>query len=82
MGHVSALEQSRISASNVSTTEGFPMTGELSRDEIVSLAEAYSQRLLGVTADEAFAMLDRRDLEGTMAEGSLGSLHWLLSLAR
>lgn len=52
--------------------------GEMTRDELVVLAETTARELLGVSADDAFAMLDRGDLDGTVAGGSLQSLRWLI----
>jgi hypothetical protein len=52
--------------------------GGMTREDIEALAEQTAQELLGVSADEAFAMLDRGELDGTLAGGSLSSLRWLL----
>jgi hypothetical protein len=56
-----------------------PSRGKLTREEVEELAEATAQALLGVPAEEAFAMLDRGELEGTHAASALTSLRWLLS---
>jgi hypothetical protein len=52
--------------------------GELTRDELVALAEVTARELLGVSADDAFEMLDRGELDGTVAGDSLRSLRWLI----
>jgi hypothetical protein len=53
--------------------------GHMSREELITLTETSARELLGVSADEAFAMLDRGELEGTLAGDSLQSLRWLLA---
>jgi hypothetical protein len=51
----------------------------MSQTEIMDLAELTAREMLGVSRDEAFAMLDRGELEGTLAGGSLQSFRWLLA---
>jgi hypothetical protein len=56
-----------------------PDRGELSREDLEMVAEATSQKLLGVSAQEAFAMLERGELDGTLAGSALQSLRFLLA---
>jgi hypothetical protein len=56
-----------------------PERGELSEAEVVALSEETAHDLLGVSADEAFAMLDRGELDGTLAGSALRSLRFLLA---
>ena len=51
---------------------------ELTLAEAKQLAEQTAHELLGVSADEAFAMLDRGELRGQAAEPSLRALRWLI----
>ena len=53
--------------------------GKMSREELQEITEATAQQLLGVSAEAAYAMLDRGELEGSLAEGTLVSLRWLLA---
>ena len=55
--------------------------GELSRSELEALADRSAQELLGVSADDAFSMLDRGDLDGKAAEWHLLALRRLLDAA-
>jgi len=51
----------------------------MSRDDVEQMAEATARDLLGVSADEAFAMLDRGELDGTLASSALRSMRFLLA---
>lgn len=51
----------------------------MSREEILDLAERTAREMLDVSREDAFAMLDRGELEGTVAGGSLRSIRWLLA---
>lgn len=68
----------------ISTAESAPLSskvaerGELTRAEILELADLTARELLGVSADEAFSMLERGELDGKAVEGPLRSLLWLL----
>jgi hypothetical protein len=53
--------------------------GQLSPEEVSALIEVTARELLGVSADDAFAKLDRGELDGTLAGGTLESLRWLLA---
>lgn len=55
-----------------------PIDFILSRDQILELATKSAKSMLGVSREEAFAMLDRGDLNGTMAEVELKMLRHLL----
>jgi hypothetical protein len=55
--------------------------GELSHADVEALADQTAQELLGVTAADAFAMLDRGELEGTAVEWPLLALRRLLQAA-
>jgi hypothetical protein len=57
----------------------FVERGELSQAELEALAEHTAHELLGVSADEAFAMVDRGELDGKAAEWPLLALRHLLS---
>lgn len=50
----------------------------MSREDVVVLAERTARELLGVSVEEAFAMLDSGELEGTPAESSLRALRHLI----
>lgn len=54
-----------------------PATAE-GADEIRAVAEAEAQAWLGVSFDQALRMLDRGDLDGTVAEDEFRSLRRLL----
>ena len=56
-----------------------PERGQMTQQELVALADATAHSLLGVSAAEAFAKLERGELEGTLAGSSLTSLCWLLA---
>jgi hypothetical protein len=56
-----------------------PERGQVSPDDVQALAEQTAQQLLGVSAAEAFAMLDRGELDGTLAGSALSSLRFLLA---
>ena len=63
------------------TTDGSAsaeMEGELTLEQLRTLAERTARELLGVSAEDAFAMLDQGELDGTLAGGTLTSLRWLL----
>lgn len=53
----------------------------LSREQLLQVAEDDARRLLGVSAAEAYAMIDARDprIIGTIAETELKGLRWLLA---
>jgi hypothetical protein len=53
--------------------------GVLSADELDVLAERTAQELLGVSAAEAFAMLDRGELAGTVAESALEGIRFVMA---
>jgi hypothetical protein len=55
--------------------------GELSHADLEALAEHTARELLGVSADEAFAMLDRGELDGKAAEWPLLALRRMLQAA-
>jgi hypothetical protein len=55
-----------------------PGSGRVTKTDVEALAEQTAQELLGVSAEEAFAMLDSGELEGTLAGGALRSLRFLL----
>ncbi|MCC7380269.1 MAG: hypothetical protein IT384_00455 [Deltaproteobacteria bacterium] len=52
----------------------------LSRDQLMQVAEDDAQRMLGVSAEEAWRLIDNRDpkVVGTIAETELKGLRWLL----
>jgi len=52
-------------------------SGELTVEQIDAIAEATAHELLRVSLEEAYAMLDRGDLDGTVAGDSLRSLRHL-----
>ena len=56
-------------------------THELARTDLEALADRTAHELLGVSADEAFGMLDRGDLDGKAAEWHLLALRRLLNAA-
>jgi hypothetical protein len=56
-----------------------PDRGRMTQDEVAALAEATAQKLLGVSTSEAFAMLERGELDGTFAESVMRSLKFLLN---
>ncbi len=51
--------------------------GEVTRAELEALLDATARDLLGVPVREALAMLDRGELDGTLAGSALRSLRWL-----
>ncbi len=55
-------------------------TNLLSRTQLLQVAEDDAQRLLGVSAEEAWQLIDKRDPKvlGTIAEIELKNLRWLL----
>jgi hypothetical protein len=53
--------------------------GKVTHDDLQALAEASAQELLGISAHEAFALIDRGELEGTLAGDTLRSLRWLIA---
>jgi hypothetical protein len=56
----------------------FAERGELSQPDLHALADYTAQELLGVSAADAFAMLDRGDLEGKAAEWPLLAIQRLI----
>jgi hypothetical protein len=76
---MSTIAERIVQAQPDNATSEVTLRGELSRAEIEELAETSAQQLLGVSSAEAFAMLDSGVLDGTLAEGTLRSLQWLLS---
>jgi len=56
--------------------------GELSRPDLEALADRSAHELLGVSADDAFCMLDRGELDGKAAEWHLLALRRLLDASR
>lgn len=67
-----------IAHNEVNGQPRFMERGELTKADVVALADHSAQELLGVTADEAFAMLDRGELDGKAAEWPLLALRRLL----
>lgn len=57
----------------------FMERGELSKDELNELAEYTARQLLGVSAADAFAMLDKGGLDGKAVESPLRALRRLLN---
>jgi hypothetical protein len=51
----------------------------VSRSDLEALAEHTARELLSMSADEAFAMLDRGALSGEAVEGTLRGLRRLLA---
>ena len=58
---------------------GHPDSGKMSHEQVEALAETTARELLGVSAFEAFATLDRGELDGTFAASALRSLRFLLA---
>lgn len=56
----------------------FAASGERSVEEFALIAERTAHDLLGVSAEKAFQMLDRGELEGTLAESALEGLRYVL----
>lgn len=54
----------------------------LSVAELEALGERIARDLVGVSRDEAFRMLERGDLRGTLAEPELTMVHSMLGLER
>ncbi len=52
---------------------------ELTHDELLGLAGAEAEGILGVPLEEAFEMLDRGDLHGTAAEAEFSMLRHLIA---
>jgi len=50
---------------------------DLAGTDIAALAEQEAQRHLGISAEDAYAMLDRGELEGTIAASELVMLRSL-----
>jgi hypothetical protein len=61
------------------TQRPVPERGRVSSADVQEVAEATARELLGVSAEEAFEMLDRGELEGTVAGSALASLRFLLA---
>ena len=59
-------------------SDGLAQRGPLSGEEIAILAERTARDLVGVSLEEALAMLDRGELRGSMAESALRSVRVLL----
>lgn len=57
----------------------FAGSGERSLEELALIAERTAQDLLGVPAEKAFRMLDRGELDGTLAESALEGLRYILA---
>jgi hypothetical protein len=78
---MSTIAERHVTASPRTTSStGLPENGgEFTRAQLQELAEATAREMLGVSAETAFAMLERGELEGSLAGGSLGSIRWLLS---
>jgi hypothetical protein len=55
--------------------------GELAKTDLEALAERTARELLGVSAVDAFSMLDRGDLDGKAAEWHLRALERLIDAA-
>lgn len=51
---------------------------ELTREQVLQRAERLARDILGVTAEEAYARLDRGELRGTIIEAELWSFRFLL----
>lgn len=51
---------------------------ELTRDGVIALAEKEAQELLGVSADEAFCLLDSGKLGSSLVESEFRALRALL----
>lgn len=62
-------------------TPRYAERGELSHADLEALADHTAHELLGLSADEAFAMLERGELDGKAAEWSLLALRRLLRAA-
>ena len=60
----------------------FMERGELSKPDLEKLADYSAHELLGVSAEDAFAMLERGELDGKAAEWPLLALKRLLVAAR
>lgn len=54
-----------------------PRIQNLSTRELAALASHESQKMLGVSAKKAYAMLDKGELRGTVAEAELRMLRFL-----
>jgi hypothetical protein len=52
---------------------------DLTAAEAAALAEEGAHEILGVSAEEAFAMLERGELDGTVAEAEISMLRSLVS---
>jgi hypothetical protein len=73
-----ATVHNQIVSTNGNGSRSLSDRGPISPDEVVALIDATASELLGVSGHEACAMLDRGELDGTLAGGSLRSLRWLL----
>jgi hypothetical protein len=62
---------------NGSTSNGD--SGALTQRQAEDLAEREAQDLLSVSRDEAFAMLERGELDGTAAEAEFRMLRFLVT---
>lgn len=53
-------------------------TEVVSKERLEEIIDRASQKMLGVSRIQAFAMMDRGELDGTMAGDNLGALRYLL----
>jgi len=51
----------------------------MSREDVLILAERTARQLLDVSVEDAFAMLDRGELDGTAIESSLRAIRHLIA---
>ena len=56
-----------------------PHHAPLEHNEVKALAEAQALAMLGLPLDDALAMVDRGELDGTAAEAEMKMLRFLLS---
>jgi hypothetical protein len=67
-----------VATNHITMKHRRPERGRMSQEDVASLAETAAHQLLGVSSQEAFAMLDRGELEGTFAGTTMQSLRFLL----
>lgn len=67
------------SQAGVTKGRDVPERGKVTFEELSLIADETARQLLGVSRAEAFAMLDRGELDGTLAGGTLESLRWQLA---
>jgi hypothetical protein len=53
-------------------------TEVVSKERLGEIIDRASQRMLGVSRSDAFEMMDRGELDGTMAGDNLSALRYLL----